>query len=54
MSRLKLHESFGCSIQKALVRMNEFEGFVVFYGYLLVTARSVQSKHANKRIMGRD
>jgi len=51
---LKLHESFVCSIQKALVRMNEFERFVVFYGYLLVTARMAQSKHANNPIMGRD
>jgi len=32
LSRLKLHESFGCSIQKSMVRMNEFERFVVFYG----------------------
>jgi len=28
VSRLKLHESFCCSIQKALVWMNEFERFV--------------------------
>jgi len=45
VSRLKLHESFGCSIQQAMVRMNEFERFVVFYGYLLVTARMAQSQH---------
>jgi len=32
LSRLKLHESFGCSIQKSMVRMNAFERFVVFYG----------------------
>jgi len=53
VSRLKLHESFGCSIQKAMVRMNKFERFVVFYGYPLglVTVRRAQSKHTNKQIM---
>ena len=51
VSRLKLHENFGCSIQEAMVRMNEFERFVVFYGYLLVTARMAQSQHTNKQIM---
>jgi len=32
LNRLKLHENFGCSIPKGMVRMNEFERFVVFYG----------------------
>jgi len=36
------------------VRVNEFHSFIVSFDYLLVAARNAQTKHVNKRIMGRD
>ena len=54
ISRLNLHESYVCSRHSTFVRVKEFHSFIVSSDYLLVAARNAQTKHANKRIMGRD